>query len=100
MSKWRTRFRVHPAADVFPMMSDEELAGPQPYPLQGSLWRMAAQKEQVRAGTSHSDGLSFRSTSCRINSQKPWKRRQVQMPRYSAKQQKMRRRSSGKRQFP
>ena len=26
MSKWRERYRVHPAADVFPMMSDEELA--------------------------------------------------------------------------
>lgn len=25
-SKWRQRFKVHPAADVFPMMSDEELA--------------------------------------------------------------------------
>ena len=26
MSKWRDRYKVHPAADVFPMMSDEELA--------------------------------------------------------------------------
>src|SRR5262245_53202264 len=26
MSKWREEFKVHPAADVFPMMSDEELA--------------------------------------------------------------------------
>jgi hypothetical protein len=26
MSKWRERYKVHPAADVFPMMSDEELA--------------------------------------------------------------------------
>jgi ParB-like chromosome segregation protein Spo0J len=26
MSKWREKFKVHPAADVFPMMSDEELA--------------------------------------------------------------------------
>jgi ParB-like chromosome segregation protein Spo0J len=26
MSKWRDQFEVHPAADVFPMMSDEELA--------------------------------------------------------------------------
>jgi hypothetical protein len=25
MSKWREKFKVHPAADVFPMMSDEEL---------------------------------------------------------------------------
>jgi ParB-like chromosome segregation protein Spo0J len=25
-SKWRSRFKVHPAADVFPMLSDEELA--------------------------------------------------------------------------
>ena len=26
MSKWRKQYKVHPAADVFPMMSDEELA--------------------------------------------------------------------------
>ena len=26
MSKWRDLYKVHPAADVFPMMSDEELA--------------------------------------------------------------------------
>jgi hypothetical protein len=26
MSKWREQYNVHPAADVFPMMSDEELA--------------------------------------------------------------------------
>ena len=26
MSKWRKTYKVHPAADVFPMMSDEELA--------------------------------------------------------------------------
>src|SRR5262249_52579845 len=26
MSKWREKYKVHPAADVFPMMSDEELA--------------------------------------------------------------------------
>jgi hypothetical protein len=25
MSKWRERYRVHPAAEVFPMMSDDEL---------------------------------------------------------------------------
>lgn len=25
MSEWRKRFKVHPAADLFPMMSDEEL---------------------------------------------------------------------------
>jgi hypothetical protein len=25
MSEWRKKFKVHPAADVFPMMSDEEL---------------------------------------------------------------------------
>jgi hypothetical protein len=25
MSKWREKYKVHPAADVFPMMSDEEL---------------------------------------------------------------------------
>src|SRR5262249_10691876 len=25
MSKWRERYKVHPAADVFPMMSDYEL---------------------------------------------------------------------------
>jgi hypothetical protein len=25
-SKWREKYKVHPAADVFPMMSDEELA--------------------------------------------------------------------------
>jgi ParB-like chromosome segregation protein Spo0J len=25
MSKWRHRYKVHPAADLFPMMSDEEL---------------------------------------------------------------------------
>src|SRR5262245_56896276 len=25
-SKWREKYRVHPAADVFPMMSDDELA--------------------------------------------------------------------------
>jgi hypothetical protein len=24
-SRWREKFKVHPAADVFPMMSDEEL---------------------------------------------------------------------------
>ena len=26
MSAWREAYQVHPAADVFPMMSDEELA--------------------------------------------------------------------------
>ena len=26
MTSWRKRFKVHPSADVFPMMSDEELA--------------------------------------------------------------------------
>ena len=26
MSKWRDKYKVHPAADAFPMMSDEELA--------------------------------------------------------------------------
>ena len=26
MSKWRETYKVHPAADVFPMMSDDELA--------------------------------------------------------------------------
>jgi ParB-like chromosome segregation protein Spo0J len=26
MSAWREKYKVHPAADVFPMMSDEELA--------------------------------------------------------------------------
>ena len=26
MSKWRAQYKVHPAADVFPMMSDDELA--------------------------------------------------------------------------
>lgn len=25
MSKWREKYKVHPAADIFPMMSDEEL---------------------------------------------------------------------------
>jgi hypothetical protein len=25
MSKWREQFKVHPATDVFPMMSDDEL---------------------------------------------------------------------------
>jgi ParB-like chromosome segregation protein Spo0J len=25
-SKWRDKYKVHPAADVFPMMSDEKLA--------------------------------------------------------------------------
>ena len=25
-STWRDTYKVHPAADVFPMMSDEELA--------------------------------------------------------------------------
>jgi hypothetical protein len=25
-SKWRDTYKVHPAADVFPMMSDEKLA--------------------------------------------------------------------------
>ena len=25
-STWRKTYKVHPAADVFPMMSDEELA--------------------------------------------------------------------------
>ena len=25
MSKWREKYEVHPAADVFPMMTDEEL---------------------------------------------------------------------------
>jgi hypothetical protein len=26
MSEWRKRYKVHPSADVFPMMSDDELA--------------------------------------------------------------------------
>jgi len=26
MSGWRQKYKVHPAADVFPMMSDDELA--------------------------------------------------------------------------
>src|SRR5262245_22767450 len=26
MSKWREKYKVHPAADAFPMMSDEDLA--------------------------------------------------------------------------
>ena len=26
MSAWREKYKVHPAADVYPMMSDEELA--------------------------------------------------------------------------
>ena len=25
MSRWRDKYKVHPVADVFPMMSDEEL---------------------------------------------------------------------------